>query len=465
MTISDTSPHTPLSLAVPGRNLSLLRNLRLSLKIALRELRSGLQGFYIFLSCLTLGVAAIAAIGSFSSAIEQGLNDQGRSLLGGDIELRLVHRQLSPEKFERLNGQGTVVELATLRAMVSSGDGARRTLVELKAVDGGYPLFGTLKLSKKAQLTALLAKQKTRWGIVVDPALAERLGAKLGDTLKLGQSEFELRALIKQEPDRVSGGFFFGPRVIISKPALQSTGLVKPGSLIYWHYKIKLGEAVSPEQLAAFEERLETEFPDEGWRVRNRTNAAPGTKRFIDRLVLFLSLVGLTALIVGGLGIGNAVKNFLEARLRNIAMLKCVGAPSSSIFQIYLIQVMLLASLGIGIGLVLGVGLPILLGAALEGVLPLKLSTGIHPFPVLAAAAFGYLITLAFAILPLANAKTLPATALFRSNIQASSKRPEAGVLAILAATTLAIAGLAISGLACLLIAGLLVFARVMGGS
>ena len=405
--------------ASPGKAVGTgyLAQLKLSLRIALRELRSGLQGFYIFLSCLTLGVAAIAAIGSFSKAIELGLDQQGRAILGGDVELRMVHRKAEPDRIEWLRQRGSLIEVATLRAMITNPKEQQRTLVELKAPVDAYPLFGELILQDGSDYRQAIAKRDGRWGVIADPALADRLGVKPGDTLRLGKLEFELRGLIKKEPDRVSGGFFFGPRAMVTPESLQETGLVQPGSLIYWHYKIKLGENTPQAGVVAFKNDLEKAFPDEGWRVRARDNAAPGTKRFIDRLVLFLSLVGLTALIVGGLGIGNAVRNFLEARRRNIAMLKCLGAPASGVFQIYLFQVLLLASIGIAAGLVLGAVLPWILGYTLRDVLPLTIVGGVHALPLLTALAFGYLTTIAFALWPLGVARELPATALFRSDV------------------------------------------------
>ncbi len=444
MTIAETSSVEGLATEPARAQLSWLANLKLSFKIALRELRSGLQGFYVFLSCLTLGVAAIAAIGSFSSAIETGLGDQGRTILGGDVELRLAHRRMEPQKLDWLRERGTVIEVATLRAMTTNPKTSERALVELKASGNDYPLFGTLELAGNGAFPDVLAKKDGQWGVIADPALAERLKAKIGDDVSLGKLTFQLRGLIKREPDRVSGGFFFGPRLILTKEALQQTELVQPGSLVYWHYKIKLNTAANAQQIEAFQEELEAKFPDEGWRFRSRDNAAPGTKRFIDRLVLFLSLVGLTALIVGGLGIGNAVNNFLEARRRNIAMLKCIGAPAQSIFQIYMIQVLLLAAIGVALGLMLGLVMPLVLTSILNDVLPLKLTTGVYGLPLLTATAFGFLITFAFALWPLSTARSLPPTALFRSNVQPTASGLRGKYLVALLFAFLSIAVLAL---------------------
>lgn len=444
MSVSATRDYPELAAPQTLTGNGALAQLRLSLRIALRELRSGLQGFYIFLCCLTLGVAAIAAIGSFSKSIELGLDQQGRAILGGDVEMRLVHRKAEPDRIAWLQGQGQLIEVATLRAMITNPQAETRTLVELKAPVDAYPLFGELVLKDGADYRRAIAKRDGRWGVIADAALADRLNVKPGDTLRLGKLDVELRGLIAKEPDRVSGGFFFGPRAMVAPEALQETGLVQPGSLIYWHYKLKLGENTSQEEVKTFKADLEKAFPEEGWRIRARDDAAPGTKRFIDRLVLFLSLVGLTALIVGGLGIGNAVRNFLEARRRNIAMLKCLGAPASSVFQIYLFQVLLLASIGIGLGLVLGTILPWGLGKALEDVLPLKLVGGVHPAPLLAALAFGYLTTIAFALWPLGVARELPATALFRSDIQPAGLKVRPRYIFGVAAAFTAVAVLAL---------------------
>ena len=210
MSVSEASSpgaHSPARSAVP---LDRFAQLQLSLRIALRELRSGLQGFYIFLSCLALGVAAIAAIGSFSKSIELGLSQQGRAILGGDLELRLVHRKLQSDRVTWLEKHTALSEVITLRAMVSNEENKSRALVELKAPANNYPLFGEFELKSGEDYRSTLDKKNNAWGLIADPALATRLNAKIGDTVKLGKLNFELRGLIKKEPDRVSGGFFFG---------------------------------------------------------------------------------------------------------------------------------------------------------------------------------------------------------------------------------------------------------------
>ncbi|MDP9136595.1 MAG: ABC transporter permease, partial [Pseudomonadota bacterium] len=262
---------------------------RLPLRIALRNLRSGTGGFRIFLVCLILGVAAIASVGSLSQAVEQGLEEEGQPLLGGDVEFALIHRQLSDEQRREISSHGDISTVATLRAMASSA--GQRALVEVKAVDDRYPLYGTLELTPATALADILAIRNGRHGVAVDPLLLTRLDLEVGDPLQVGDLEFDVRAAIRTEPDRVSDGFILGPRVLMTGAGLDATGLVKPGSLLTWRYRLKLDR---PELLQSIAERLKAQFPDAGWRVRLRDAAAPGVARYVERLTLFLTLVGLT---------------------------------------------------------------------------------------------------------------------------------------------------------------------------
>jgi putative ABC transport system permease protein len=423
----------------------LMADLRTATRLATRELRSGLQGFYIFLACLALGVGAIAAIGSLSQSIYAGLNEEGQVILGGDAELRLVHRQIKPDEQAWLEKRARVVELATLRAMAISSTDKRTALVEVKAVDSDYPAFGTVQFETAITTDAAMAASGSEHGLAADGGLLARLGLKKGDRLRIGSAEFEIRAIIVKEPDRAAGGFFLGPRVLMSKQALAATELVQPGSLVHWHYKLKLPQPADSRDVDKFITDIKTAFPDAGWRIRSRANAAPGIQRFIDRLALFLTLVGLTALIVGGVGIGNAVNNFLDTKRRNIAMLKCLGAPGSVVFSTYLLQVLAMAAAGIAIGLVIGAGLPVVLGEALKSLLPVSLKMGLHGGPLLRAAAFGVLVTLVFAIWPLARARELPATALFRSELKPARALPRTPYIVATGVSIAALAALAVA--------------------
>ena len=326
--------------------------LLLALRLARRELRGGLRGFRIFLACLTLGVAAIAGVGSVSEAMLQGLQRDGRILLGGDMDLRLTHVEASAEQQTWLAERAEVSRVSEMRAMARGLDeGSRRVLVELKAVDDLYPLYGEVRLSPAGDLASALAQQDGVWGAVVDGNLLRRLGVENGELVQVGDSQYRVQAVLDYEPDRTSRAFTLGPTFMVAGESLAATGLVQPGSLIRNHYRLRLGDGLDSTDLRS---QLAEAFPEAGWRIRDTTQAAPGIGRFIDRLTLFLTLVGLTALLVGGVGVGNAVRSYLDGKSATIATLKCLGAPGRLIFQVYMAQILILALVGIVIGLLLG---------------------------------------------------------------------------------------------------------------
>jgi putative ABC transport system permease protein len=382
------------------------------LRFALRELRAGLSGFRILLACLAIGVAAIALAGSVNSSITEGMRADAQALLGGDLEVRLLYREIAPEERKTLESLGTLSLYTEMRTMAGvAGDRTRRSMVELKGVDGAYPLYGAITLSGVASLDEALAVRDGLPGAAAPQALLDRLGIALGDRLTVGETEVVLRAVIDREPDLVTGGFGLGPRLMVAASTVDRTGLIQPGSLVEYHYLLRLNPGVSA---AVAKETLESASPDAGWRVRDTSQAGGGFQRFVDRLTVFLVLVGLTSLLVGGIGVANAVKAYMDGRTRTIAALKCLGAPSSLIFRVYLIQTGLVAALGILVGLVIGGGLPPLILAVLGDRIPVPTAGGVFLAPLLQAAAFGLLTALAFGLWPLARARAIPATALFR---------------------------------------------------
>jgi putative ABC transport system permease protein len=392
-----------------------------AIRFARRELRGGLGGFRIFIACLALGVAAIAGVGSLASGIVAGLESDGRALLGGDVEVRLTHRPAAPEERTWLETRGPVSEAAQLRAMAFQAAGDRRTLIELKAVDGAYPLYGAAQLEPEGDLKAALETRNGTPGAAVDDTLMVRLALKIGDSIRIGDATFEVRAVLAREPDRATEALSLGPRVMIALDALRGTGLLAPGSLVYYAYRTALppGADAAAMQRAA----LET-FPDAGWRVRTWKNGNPGLQQFIDRVGLFMVLIGLTALLVGGVGVGNAVKAYLDGKTNTIATLKCLGAEGGFIFRVYLAQVMMLASFGIVLGLVVGAGLPFLLVGLLGGLLPIAVKMSLYAAPLAMAALYGVLIALAFALWPLARAREVVPAGLFRDLVTPTRSWP-----------------------------------------
>jgi putative ABC transport system permease protein len=402
----------------------MMQTLSTAFRFAVRELRSGLQGFRIFLACLILGVSAIAVVGALSAALNRGIANEGRSLMGGDIEFSTLYDTPTPQQRKFILDAGRTSKVATLRAMAAVPD-STSTLVEVKVVDDAYPLYGQLVLKPAMQLaTAFTPDAQGRPGTVVEEALLARLNLQVGDVVRLGNTDLIIKAAIAREPDRISDGFVLGPRLMISDKTLDATGLARPGSLINWRYRVVVPQPANDAQVKEIVDRAEPVLQDKGWKVRSRENAAPGVRRFIDRLTFFLSLVGLTSLIVGGVGVANAVKAFLERRVKNIATLKCLGASSETVFWTYFIEVLIVATGGIFIGVLAGLATPPLAGALLSGLLPIPVSVGIEPWPVIRAAMFGYLIVLAFSIWPLARAGRIPPSAMFRDMITRKTAWP-----------------------------------------
>lgn len=428
----------------------LLSQWRLALAIARRELRGGLSGFRIFIACLAIGVGAIATVQSISSGIEDAMRSDGRAILGGDVSARILYRQATPEQMAFLTARGDVMISAEMRAMARDpDDGGASALVELKSVSANYPLYGTFEIQgpdgqkQAADIQSLLAERDGRHGTVIEDTLASRLNLKPGSLVSIGGMNVEVRGLIAREPDKAgSGSFSLGPRLMLSEAALARTELVQPGSLITWSYQVKLRPDMTPKD---FRDQAKAEMEDAPWRLRDYMNAAPQLARFIDRMTLFLTLVGLTALLVGGVGVGNAVRAYLDTRSNTIATLKCVGASGSLIFKVYLIQIMALASVGIAIGLAVGTAAPLLTGQALAELLPITARIGVYPQALAIAAGFGFLTALAFSLWPLGHAREVPAVALFREIVQKTAGCPRAAYLLGIAASGLGLAGLAVA--------------------
>ena len=387
-------------------------NLKLWLRFAARDLRSGLQGFWIFLTCLALGTGTIAIIGSLAAAVERGLDEQGQPLLGGDVELSLIHREATDAELKFITSSGQVSKVATVRAMAVAGENT--TLVEAKSVDAAYPIYGKVELEGGMALADALANVDGIAGAAADPLLMGRLGLKPGDRIKLGSIEVAIRALIKFEPDRISDGIVLGPRLLLTEETLRATGIVQPGSLITWHYRIKLAAPAAPKQMQAVLKQAKEDFKDAGWRIKNRNNAAQGADNFIARLGYFMTLVGLASLIVGGAGIANAVQAFVTRKTNSIATLKCLGASSRDVLGIYLTEILLVGLLAIAAGLAAGAAAPAIANATVGGLLPLPLTSRVEVVPLLFAGALGFLVTLAFALWPLSHTKKVAASALFR---------------------------------------------------
>lgn len=382
--------------------------LPLTVTIALRELRGGVRGFAIFVACLILGVTAIAGVGSLSRAILAGLDAKGAELMAADLEIRTFRGDLTQEEKAFLETLGPLTSVTRARSNVRAVESGRAAVAEVKAVAPGYPFYGDLELYGSAAaerpLQEILAPEDGVFGAVADEALGDRAGIGLGERLTLGGVEVELRAWLGNEPDRSNQGWQLGPTLMVAPAALNGAGLISEGSLVNYYYKLKLP---AQAEIDAAKAALNEAFPDRRWTIRDRSRAAQGTRVFISRFGTFLVLVGLTALVVGGAGVSNAVRSYLDSRQETIATLKILGSPGALIFRVYCLQVVMLALIAVVVGLVFGAALPIAFSQTLADKLPVPPQTGVYPGPLIAAGAYGLLIALAFSIWPLGLARDL----------------------------------------------------------
>lgn len=403
-------------------------------RLAARELRagfaSGLRGFGIFLACLALGVAAIAAVGSVRTAILTGLEKEGAALLGGDAELRFTYRFATDDEREWMQGNALQTsEITDFRSMVVvDRDGqSERALTQIKSVDSLYPLVGAVTLAPDIPLEEALAGDQ----VVMQRVLADRLALGVGDNLRLGSKTYTLSALLTNEPDSAAGGFSLGPRTILRTDALEGSGLLGEGTLFETRYRLTLPEGTD---LAALQSEAEGRFGDTGLRWTDVRNGAPGVQRFVERLGAFLVLVGLSGLAVGGVGVSAAVRSYLARKTSVIATLKTLGASRTTIFLTYAFQIGVLTILGLILGLILGALAPLAFAPLIEARLPVPAVFTVYAAPLFEAAIYGGLAAAIFTTWPLAQSEQIRPATLFRDAIGTDAPTPRAPYLIAIAA-------------------------------
>jgi putative ABC transport system permease protein len=416
----------------------------LALRYAVRELRGGLRGFGVFIACIALGVMAIAGVGSVAQGLADGLAQAGSTILGGDLNFALVQREATDAERHFLDAHGTVSVVATLPTMARAEDG-RTTLVEIKAVDSVYPLFGAVTIEPDMPLPALLQQTGEVFGAAADPALLTRLDLKVGDRVTIGKATIELRAVLKNEPDRLSGGIGFGPRLLVSREALRASALLQPGSLVRYGYRLRLPAGNAGDRaLAAVDEAARAALPDAGWDIRTRKRASPQLERNVERFSQFLTLVALTSLLVGGVGVANAVASHLARKRDAIATMKALGATGADVFAIYCAQIMLVALFATLIGAAIGAALPFAIVAAFGSIIPLPVAAAFYPGELLLSIVYGLLTALAFALWPLGRAHDVSVSMLFRDTVTGERAWPRRRYVIATALIIAALAALAI---------------------
>ncbi|RJY08965.1 ABC transporter permease [Aurantiacibacter aquimixticola] len=422
--------------------------------IARRDLSSGFRGLRLLLVCLFLGVGALAAIGSLTSAIQGELDSQGQALLGGDLEVELWQRALSEEEQAFLSRYGTLSPGYRLQAMATTEEVA--VPVELKAVSDNYPMYGTLLLRDAGESGAPSGNDA-----YLAPGAAERLDVAVGDTITIGTADVSVAGIIEEEPDRLSEGFALGQTIIVAYDLPETAGLTAPGAMYESKTRLAFDGAYNAEEV---EEALAEAFPGTPFDTRTADRASPGAERFVSRMGEFLTLVGLAALVIAGIGIGGGVNSYLEARRNSIATLKILGATSRDIARIYALEVGAAALVGSLAGLLAGVLVTPLLASALGSLLPVTSDFVFDPWALMRALLFGLLVALVFAAPPLARAKTFPAMALMRARVSPLARQWREAALPV----GIGLAGIAVLSIAFspqpLLSAGFLVGAALVLG-
>lgn len=396
----------------------------LALRLARRDLRGSLRSFRIFLACLALGVAAIAAVGSVKAAIQAGLAREGAALLGGDAEAEFTYRFARDDERAWMEAvSDRVSEVVSFRSMiVVDPDGTPdRALTEVQAVDDAYPLVGAVTLAPAIPLDQALAGADGLPGGVMERVLADRLGLTPGDLFRLGTQDFVFMAVLERYPDNASGGFGLGPRSIVRTADLAQSGLIVEGTLFSTKYRMDMPPGTD---LARMEAEAEDRFRDSGLRWRDARRGAGGAERFVDRLGSFLVLVGLSGLAVGGVGVSAAVRSWLQGRTETIATLRTLGATRRLIFLTHFLQIGFLGVIGIMLGLILGAGLPLAFAPLIEARLPIPAAFGLYPRPLAEAALYGLLTALLFTLWPLARVEDIRAAALFRDAMAGARRLP-----------------------------------------
>ena len=421
----------------------MLAPLSVTFRLAFRDLRAGLGGFRIAIACIALGVAAIVGVDSLAQSLGEGLAREGRAILGGDASFALMGGDLSADERAWLGARGRLDTIETLRAMARAarGDAA---LVEVKAVDDAWPLIGTAEFAPPMTAADALGLKDGAWGLAVEDGLLARLDLHVGDRLTIGSQNFDIRTLVKSEPDRLAVGIGFGPRALMTAEALRATGLVQPGSLIRFTTRLILPARTSGASVDQLIKDADAAFPEAGWEARGRANASPGLTKNLDRFGEFLALIGLTSLIVGGVGVANAAQAFVDRKQATLATMKSLGATGRRVVALALIEFMGVALIGVAIGVVVGAALPFVVDATLSAIVPFPLAPSVFPMQIGLGLLYGILTALVFSIIPLSRAHDLPVSALFRDHVNPERAWPRVSYLAMTALVGLALAGLAI---------------------
>ena len=362
--------------------------------MAWRESRTNRGRLALFLSCISLGVAALVAINSFSFTLQNTIDDQAKELLGAD--LLFESRTEFPDEILALADSigGDQAKEFQFNSMVRSAKDGQTRLARIRAVEPGFPYYGELQTIPEHLNRVEHGNQHA----IVDQNLFLQLGLETGDTLTIGEINYVIDSELTGIPGETAAAGLAGPRVFVPFDTIQESGLLQRGSQVFRYIYFRFDDDRDIEELKAEirptleANRVQVETPE--------SRKEDFGEAFIN-LTRFLNLVGFIALLLGGIGVGSAVHTYIKQRLGGIAVLRCLGAHSSQTFSIYLVQVILMGLIGALIGAIAGSGLQYYLPVLMADFLPVEITPGLAFIPILQGVIIGTVAASLFALLPL----------------------------------------------------------------
>jgi putative ABC transport system permease protein len=412
--------------------------------LAWRESRTARRRLLLYMSSISLGVAALVAIDSFSANIVQSVKDQSRSLMGGDVSFN-SSKPFPPavdSLFDSLSHHGfSFARLTTFPSMAVVPRNSGTRFAQVRGVTDNYPFYGGVT-TEPAGRWSLLAQGANA---IVDPSILTSLNARIGDTLRLGFGTFTIVATIKDVPGAAGIAEMLGPRIFIPAKYIAETQLLVFGSTADRTVLAKLPPGVDPDKFVKpFKKRLD----DQQVRTRTVTQTEMSTQDAIENLTDFIAIVGLVALLLGGIGVASGVRAFVARKIDTVAVLRCLGASSGQVMTIYVVQAAAMGLLGAAAGAALGVAIQFLLPQALTGFLPIDVKVTLVPTAVLTGLGVGGWIALIFALRPLLALRNVSPLQTLRRDTDADVLRmrwTDAPRIAVNAALVLSVLGIALS--------------------
>ena len=410
-------------------------------RMVLRELRSSWRRLLFFFVCVAIGVGAIVALRSVIQSVRAGLVREARAIVAADV-LIATNRQWTPElrgRIQRRLEQSPVLqqlESIETATMVRPERGPTAKMVELRGVQDGFPLYGTLALAEGATYSHALLRNR---GALVGPDLLVQLGIRSGDRIVIGGQIFTVRGVIAQEPGRRVGAFSFGSRVLVDYDDLRATGLLAFGSRATYQILLRVRE----DGVAALSRDLRRDFRDDFVNTRSYQSTEDDIGEDLMRAENYLSLVGFVMVILGGIGVWSVTRVFVRQKIRSVAILKCIGATTRQVLSTYVVQVVLLGLTGSLLGVALAAigiaSIPASVAASFGGV-----AYGLTWSAVLQGIGVGLLVSLLFSLVPLLEVRRVKPLLLLRGGDAAGARSGVDWVqVAVTVAVTVALVGVA----------------------